>query len=308
MTTTPGSTQHAATAVARKIAVSIATGSVAYLLTVLSKQPTIWALTMSIFVAGVSLVVQFLIDFDNRLAAVDRQHRDQFGKISQATALFSRIEATDLRTDEVVTLVDLASRIDLGGRPLLAAVVRSEIRATTELFKQITHTMTADYPGEQRLFKVVDITQHTIKATSTMGPVGTGLVDEGYWDSPDAVAYLQHQREAIRLRKVSVKRIFIAYRREVTEDTSFQRVVRDHQAAGIAVRILPTPPTSHSGNIDFVLFDDEISYEFFIGPIFGSTMTSAVQSTQLVMRDDLVARRRAQFDEWWEQAIEPPLG
>ncbi|WP_308711550.1 DUF6879 family protein [Phytohabitans maris] len=49
--------------VTRKILITTTTGAVAYLLTNLTTQPRIWGITMSVFVAGAILVVQFLIDF-----------------------------------------------------------------------------------------------------------------------------------------------------------------------------------------------------------------------------------------------------
>src|SRR5437868_3691150 len=74
--------------VARKLAISAAVGAFTYLATVISKQPQIWSLTMSIFIGGVSLVVQMLIDFDRRLTYVDQRQQDQFRNISRSTELF----------------------------------------------------------------------------------------------------------------------------------------------------------------------------------------------------------------------------
>jgi hypothetical protein len=284
--------------------VSAAIGGGTYLLTTLSKQEPIWALTMSIFIGGVSLVVQFLIDLEGRIAVMDQRQREQFSKISKATELFGRVEAAELRTDTVVDLVQYATTIEAGDKPLLAGLVRAEMQSMAEFLRQISYTMTADYPGDERLLLLVDNARHSMKATSTIGASGLGLVDESYWNSPMALAYLEHQRQAIRLRKLEIRRIFIAYQRDLPHDADFQRIVRGQLDAGIAVRILPNPPMNHHGMLDFVLFDDEMSLEFLTGPVFGSQLTSAVQSTQLIMRDYFIQRRRSQFDEWWERAID----
>jgi hypothetical protein len=198
--------------------------------------------------------------------------------------------------------------VDAGSRPLLARLVQSEIQTLTDLLKHISLTMTAEHVGDEQdwLFALVDNATTTIKATSTIGPSGSGLVDENFWDSPAAVAYLERQRQAIRLHHVTVRRIFIAYQRDLSGDDAFRQTIRSQRNAGIEVRVLPAPPTNHFGTIDFIVFDDEISYEFSSSPVFGSTRTSTVQSTQLVLREELVRRRVAQFEEWWEQAVESP--
>src|SRR5258706_16138158 len=86
----------------RKFVLAAVAGGGGSLLTALAKQPAIWSLTMSIFIGGVSLVVQFLVDVDRRISSLD----GKFVNINKATELFGKVEDSQLRTDTVVELVE----------------------------------------------------------------------------------------------------------------------------------------------------------------------------------------------------------
>jgi signal transduction histidine kinase len=53
--------------VLRRVLISLVLGALAYVLTELTDQPEIWGLMLSVFVGGVTLVTQFLVDFEARL-------------------------------------------------------------------------------------------------------------------------------------------------------------------------------------------------------------------------------------------------
>jgi hypothetical protein len=294
--------------VARKLAISVAVAAFTYLITVLTKQAQIWSLTMSIFIGGVFLVVQLLVEFDRRLAIMDLRHQEQFRKISKSTELFGRVEASELRTDAVIDLVQHATRLDLTDRPLLRRLVQAELVSLTRFLRELSQTDSADYPGEEKdwLFTLVESAAVSIKATSTIGPLGQGLVDENFWDTPLAGSYLDLQRDAIVRRRVPVRRIFIVTEATVLDTPTFRQAVRRNLEAHADVRILPKPPADYFEPLDFVLFDDQISYEFTTRLVPGLP-TSIVQSTSLVLRERLVERRKNQFDEWWAMAVEPDI-
>jgi hypothetical protein len=304
----------------RKIALTLATGGATYLLTNLTRQPQIWVLTMSVFVGGVVLVVQFLVDVDNRLDRSDQRQVAEaarmrrlvgrrFAKVSKATELFGRVEAAQLRTGTVVELVQYATRLDLAQGSLLAKLTNAELRRTSAFLRQIVDNLHADYPGEEQdwLFALVDHAASSIKATSTIGPAGRGLVDEGFWRSREAVAYLARHRDAVRRRGVRAQRIFIPYQPEVADEPEFRGAIQRNTAAGIQVRVLPwdAVPRERPISIDFILFDDEISYELVAAAPLGGEQHSLIMSTQLELRADLVHRRTVLFDELWALAKEP---
>ena len=293
--------------VARKLAISVAVAAFTYLITVLTKQPQIWSLTMSIFIGGIFLVVQLLVEFEQRLVLMDRRHQEQFRKISKSTELFGRVEASELRTDSVIELVQHATKLDLTDRPLLRRLVEAELQSVTRFLRELGQSDSADYPGEEKdwLFALVENSAVSIKATSTVGPLGQGLVDESFWDTPIAGLYLDLQRDAIVRRRVPVRRIFIITDASMMDAPQFRQALRRNLEAHAEVRVLPKPPADYFEPLDFVLFDDQISYEFATRVVPGLPM-SIVQSTSLVLRERLVERRKNQFDEWWAMAVDPP--
>jgi hypothetical protein len=292
--------------VLRKILLTAAAGGGAYALTTLSDQPTIWGLTMSIFIGGVSLVTQFLVDFDTRLAMVDHRQQEEFAKINQATELYSRVEASSLDTDTVIDVVQYATRVDLRAKPLLGAFIESQLRDAAEMLKSLTISHAVDYPGEGKdwLFSLVENVRRSVKATSTMGPTGRGLVDEGYWSTQNAAAYLDRQKDAVR-RGVSVRRIFIALFPEQVQEAHFREAVQLNLEANVEVRVLNKVPSSF-GNADFVLLDDEISYEFSSRAALDGDRQLVRDRVELTLAPATVLRRRLQFDEWWERATPVP--
>ena len=98
--------------VSTRILITAIAGGLTYVLTNATGQPEIWQLTMSVFVGGIVLVVQVLIDYDNRMlqfAAAQATHARRteeivdrrFAAISAATALYASVEATALKVDNV---------------------------------------------------------------------------------------------------------------------------------------------------------------------------------------------------------------
>ncbi|WP_412538261.1 hypothetical protein R8Z50_20665 [Longispora sp. K20-0274] len=72
--------------VPRKIALTALVGGVAYLVTHLTQQPEIWGTTLTVFIGGVTLVVQLLADFDHRLRTVQAAHARHTEALESALA------------------------------------------------------------------------------------------------------------------------------------------------------------------------------------------------------------------------------
>jgi hypothetical protein len=282
-----------------KILITGATGAVAYLLTNMTHQPQIWSLTMSVFIGGVALVVQFLVDVDNRMTALSQHVDRRFVQISQATELFGQLEASTLRTDPMVALVQHAARIDLAKDSLRTRLVQSMVHDMSEFFEQIVD-LRAEYRGGEHdwLFALVQNAKVSVKATSTIGPKGTALVDEEFWTSQEARAYLAHQKDAVQ-RGVKIRRIFLLYDDSLVGSPALQSIVQDNVDVGVKVRVLPPSllPSAAARPLDFVLFDDEISYELSSASL--PQGGSIVHRTALELRTELVLDRKAKFEEMW---------
>jgi hypothetical protein len=304
-----------------KAMVTGVTGGVAYLITNLADQPQIWGLTLSAFIGGVTLVIQFLIDFENRLKAVeDRQSRhatkierlvrEGFSKINEATELFGLVEASAFRTDVVTQLVRHSTQIDPGSHPLIYDFAQTEITRMSEFLKELSEGGDVTYDGEDRdwLLALARNTRSTIDATSLSmsDSDGNGQVDEGLWNSDLGQRYLEAQRDAVD-RGVAIRRVFILDRPELARDPNVRKACELQQEIGIEVRLLDPaaiPGKRRSSVFDFVVFDGVISYELVPASKIGIDMGTVIANTRLVLRPHRVAERIQGFKDLWAAAKE----
>ena len=240
----------------RKILWTGVLGGLTYVVTDLMNQPHIWTLTITVFIGGVSLVVQFLNDFDRRLERIggraddverrQAEHAEEvrrvvaegFGKINEVTRLFSLLEGSALRGGTVLQLIRNATEIDKGPA-LVHAFAEAEMTRTSEFLKELGRG-DATYDGEDRnwLLSLVHNTRDTLDATSTM-TLDAGGVDfgGGFWMNEAGERYLVEQGKAIQ-RGVRIRRIFIVKREELINDPVLVRIYRRQRQLGIDVKIL----------------------------------------------------------------------
>jgi hypothetical protein len=282
--------------VLRKSLITLASGGIGYLLTTFAKQPVIWSLTMSIFIGGVSLVVQFLLDFDARVRQLD----GRFHMVNQATELFGRVESGNLRTETVVELVQIAAEVPRLGNPLATRFADDLLVHQTEVLRQLVHQQVADHPGDDLdwLLMLTARAEKSLKATTMIGPSGQPSVDDAFWDTQLAETYLHLQREAKQRRGVRVQRLFIVPPGWQANERVIE-IIKRNRLAEVEVRVLDARPTG--GIIEFILFDDEVCQEF---PVRQTVSGEPAYSptTQLRLKPQAVQRRIDQFDAWWAAA------
>jgi hypothetical protein len=305
----------------RKVLVSLVLGGLAYLLTEVTGQPDIWSLTMSVFVGGVTLVVQFLMEFENRLgkveeskarhsARIERMVADGFARISEATELFSRVEASAVRTDAVTQLVRHATMIQTGGPTLIPSLALTEIKRVSELLKGLSEGVGVTYEGEDRdwLLALTRLAESTIDAISltTVDGRGHGFTDGGFWSSDLGQRYLETQQDAVR-RGVKIRRIFTILH-TTTDPTTFAgltEVCRLQQQVGVEARVLgreDIPGTVRDAMYDFVLFDENVSYETAAASQIEDTARPTILNTRLELRPERVTGRMQRFKLLWDSA------
>lgn len=318
--------------VVRKIVVALLTGGVAYLITTLadnsnSDTSPIWALILSAFIGGVVLVVQFLTEFDDRLKAAEEQQtrslraleekqaahtseirqlvQQSFSKINRATELFGLVEASALRTDAVIQMVQHSTQLGPDVPPLVSRVAQAEIVRTSRFLKELSDG-TASYEGEDRdwLLALAENTKVSIDATSlnTVDTRGSGL-DSSFWKSDLGQRYLEVQRSRAR-SGVKVRRIFIVDRPTVANSPDFVDMCRMQAEMEIEIRILNAgdfgAPLSAT-MFDFILFDNVLSYETTPAyPIDDSP--PGIVHTRLRLQTEVVEDRIERYRDLWESA------
>jgi len=108
-----------------KIVVTALIGTIAYTLTELTNQPRIWSLTITVFIGGITFIVQFLIDVDGRLQESERKEKRlhnavklEVSKLGKASQL-CLIETSALSAHTITNLVEQAANIDRQTPPLV---------------------------------------------------------------------------------------------------------------------------------------------------------------------------------------------
>lgn len=306
--------------VLRKILITLLIGGAAYYFTDLSGQDPIWALSASIFIGGVTLVVQFLHDFEKRLGSVeDRQTahseamrtliEDGFAKSNEATELFQAVEASALQTDAVTQLVRHSTQIAPDSPPLYYGFAQLEINRTSRFLKELGEGGEVSYDGEDRdwILALTMKSCHTIDAISlsTVDAGGEGY-DGGLWTSDLGHRYLELQKAAA-LRKVGIRRVFVIDRHGQTGDPDLQRICQQQKDLGVQVKVLDRsaiPDGLQRRLFDFVVFDGVISYEVTPASRVGDNMRPTIVNTHLVLQPERVKERLGRFDDLWAAAQE----
>ncbi|MBV1849529.1 hypothetical protein [Catellatospora tritici] len=327
-----------------KIVISLALFSITFLATLAfealkANEPLVLSFGVSLFVAGLAFVVQFLYDVERRLGRVEdeveadlalvaaevdgrltrmaddlRRHtadseasiRRNFERISEATRLYGSVEASALNTDAITTLVVNARRIR-PNPPLVFDLAQAEIERLSEMLKTLADAGDLTYDGEDRDW-LLGLTKHastSLDAISTTLDVGgQDYFDGSLWQSDLGQRYLEAQREAIA-RNVRVRRLFVLDRPDLWNDEKFHQVLGMHTDLSIEVRALD-PTRSASGFIppifDFIIFDDVITYQSSPSTQVNEVNRINIASTQLVTNQAKVRRNIARFRELWRVA------
>lgn len=306
--------------VVRKIFFTLLIGGIAYYITDLSNQSQTWSLAAGVFIGGITVVVQFLNDFENRLEKVENGQEDRsakmrslieegFAKTNEATELFQAVEASALQTDAVTQLVRHSTQIAPDSPLLVYEFAQFQINQMSRFLKELGEGGEVSYDGEDRdwLLGLTMQCQNTIDATSLSNvDAGGKSFDGGLWTSDLGQRYLEHQREAAR-RGVIIRRVFIIDRPEQTNEEEFLRICRQQKDLGIKVRVLNQSEISDSLKnllFDFVIFDSVISYQVTPGSRTEDNMKPTIVNTHLVLQSERVRERMRRFEDLWASANE----
>lgn len=297
-----GSTAPRVPPVLFKTLVTALVGGLTYVLTDVTDQPEVWKLTSSIFLGGAALIIQYMTDFERRLASVEdtlATHNTEmkelvangFARINEVTELFGLVDRSALPPERVTRLIRSATMVGSGAPVIMQAFARREVDRLTSLMENLVQKL-VDYEGEDHdwIVTLTGCASATIDATST-------LVDRDFWPSELGQRYLRAQRDAIEQHGVQIRRLFII---EKPEDNTMElgQLCDDQQSLGIEVRVLALSDLSPIARMDetndFIVFDETLSYEI------GSDLRGVNTKTLMDLRTDRVAKRVQRFRTLWE--------
>jgi hypothetical protein len=191
---------------------------------------------------------------------------------------------------------------------LLGRVARREIGRVTSFMRQLPPGGEIIYDGEDRewLLALAQEVQHSIEVISlSMMDVMAHGVHGGLWRSDLGVRYLELQRQAID-RGVSIRRVFVFDDEDRARDEISLRIVQTQRDVGIDVRILDfqlIPEWLRGMIFEYVLFDEEVSYELTPGTAFNYNRCGPISfRTSLVRARSRVKDMKVRFDQLWAAA------
>jgi hypothetical protein len=224
-----------------------------------------------------------------------------FAKINPATELFGLVEASPLRADPVIQLVQSSTRLADDAPSLVSRLAEEEILRTSRFLKELCGG-TASYEGEDRdwLLTLARLAQVSIDATSlnTVDTRGNAF-DSSFWQSDLGQRYLKAQLRLTRTG-VKIRRIFVVDRPTIGGSPDFLAMCRRQTQLQIEVRILDT--AEYEELSDFVLFDNIIMYETIPASSIDAASLPGILHTQLQLRPELVSKRVEQYRDLWDAA------
>ncbi|MGW1954646.1 DUF6879 family protein [Streptomyces sp. NPDC001920] len=263
-------------------------GAVTFLLSGLLNQEddNLWEWTMSIVLGCAVLIVQYLVDFGERFEKVDQG----FAEILAATELFSQVDGSVLRSEEVTRLVLGYTKVREQGGDIMQAFAEKELGRLAKMMEGLG-SGSADCPGENHewLIDITDCVKMTLDATSTS-------VDREFWTSGPAERYLAAQEKAIKKRGVEIRRLFIV-RTEDEVTPELRALCDDHRRRGIDARIAVRSLMESNPRVsDFIVFDGELCHET------KPDQENNPDSTLLNAEPDHIEDHVSQFNDLWAEA------
>ncbi|MER6355594.1 DUF6879 family protein [Streptomyces sp. NPDC001634] len=297
-----GDREHAPSLLRKTLVTMAVAGGTYFLTNVLNQDKNqVWQLTVAVVLGGAALIIQYLVDFEQRLNSMEHslaQHQSEmrtavetaFAGISEATELFSEVDRSVLRSDGVARLARAYTHVGRQESQLVKDFAQEEIGHLASMMESLSNG-SADCPGEEHawLIALTSCTKGTLDATST-------LVDRDFWSSEPANRYLKAQEEACK-RGVTVRRLFLV--KEPSERTEeLEKLCQSHRDLGIDARIAVRSQLPQRARLtptnDFIVFDGQLCYE--IEP----DVDVVPAKTLLKMTRGHVDERTRRFNVLWE--------
>ena len=284
-----------------KIVVTALVGIIAYALTELTNQPPIWSLTITVFIGGITFVVQFLIEVEQRLQESAHEGkllhdavRLEVSKLGKASELYGLIATSALSSRAITELVEQTANVDRQTPPLVRILVESEVARAAQVLKDLNATGQMTYEGEDRDW-LLSLTEHM-----TTELCATSVFHDGsFWLSELGQRYIDLQVQAVR-RGAQIRRVFVNQRgaRGGMLPTS---LVNEQLALGFRVRVLDGPAVAIP---DLIIVDGVVIYETTpqqrVDQIRPYRFRTAMQT-----RPSIVAERLEWFEHLWSRAKAP---
>lgn len=310
----------------------------------LAKASLVAALAITILVGVVALMVDYLVEMQSTMKAIGTQSQEAIAEIAQRLvaenqAVVRQVEEAHLKLgeridDRLSLLMSIPELFNLQRkRPSTAQSMVKVVRDAYTYERQASPLSTkflekkttdfanllrglrggyATYPGEDFdwMMTLTNACERTIDATSSTATDSGGRLKYagGFWDSNQGLLYMEAQRQAVDERRVRVRRLFILEYAQLTADQFYVQLCERQRRAGFEIRYLTRDicrPELLNQLDDFIIFDNELSYETVPTPGPGEDRPM-ISRTEVIVDRDLVGRRARQFAALWDAALPCP--
>ena len=331
--------------VLRKVIIAVVSGGLSLGCALLASSASIVAaITISIVISGVALVVDYLIEVEAVLRTIESDSRDSIEEIAgrlviENEAVVRQVEEAHAKLferidDRLSLLMSVPELFNLQRkRPSTAQSMVKVVRDAYSYERQASPLSTkflekkttdfanllrglragyATYNGEDFdwMMTLAHACERNIDATSSTATDSGGRLryGGGFWDSNQGLLYMEAQRQAVEERRVRVRRLFILEFAQLTGDPFYLELCERQRRAGFEIRYLTRDmcrPELLNQLDDFIIFDNELSYETVPTPTPGEDRPT-ISRTEVVVDRDLVGRRVRQFARLWDAALPCP--
>lgn len=303
----------------RKVVYTAGTGMVAFTISQaldgLWNVPLAQQLVLSTVVGGITLLTQFLQDFEQRITRLELQQDENlrkmrlaidsgFAAVSEASRFLNQVESSPLNTSALVNLVHAAGRMSATRPELIINLSHHEVDRVTTLLRSLGEGLEVFYDGEDRewLLSLARTARVSIEATSLATvDAGPSSFASGLWMNDLGGRYLDLQRAATA-RGVRIRRIFVFDDSPGLDHGDFEQICELQHSSGVEMRTLNSknvPPHLKNLIFDFVLFDGVVSYETTPATRMDPHGTPAILTTRLVLDPERIRGRSDRFQELW---------
>jgi hypothetical protein len=202
-----------------------------------------------------------------------------------------------------------ATRLRSASPPLVTDLLDAELTRMSTLVNQL-HAGSVTYDGEDQdwLLALARSTKSSLDATSLCAADHNHRYDATFWTSDLGRRYLQTQQQIIA-GGVRIRRLFILDHPELATDPGFINLCRQQTQLGIHTRTLATaavPPQRAGDLVDFILFDQVLSYETLNPTHVWNGQPRPAIHTRLHLDPTRIANRTQLFHDLWHAATVTP--
>lgn len=310
------------TTLVRKVILTAGTGLVTFAISETLEGPLnvsmAQQIVLSTLIGGVTLLTQFLHEFEQRITRLELQQDvslrkiqlaidNGFASVSEATRFLAQVEDSPLSTGVLTDLVRAAGRMGNSRPDIVIDLGHYELRRATTLLRSLGNGFEVFYDGEDRewLLGLTRNAKVSIDATSLATvDAGPNSFESGLWMNDLGGRYLDLQRSA-SARGVRIRRIFVFDDSPGLDRRGFEQTCQLQYSSGVEVRTLDSmtvPPHLKNLIFDFVLFDGVLSYETTPATRMDARGKPAIVTTRLVLDPERIRGRRDRFEALWSVA------